>query len=169
MATHLSDRIPSAEYINQWFLFNARTSPYSTLTPELVVKILNKGYTRIYVSMGARFAEQQAELQKQDTFQNSLSLLQGLSFDMVVIDCLNPPFQEITQVLPCFNNMYLLGEVVSPFFKQAYNSWKGKCYIPRTINKDSNTFKSFSEFYNGPYTGYTKFLELANECWKNTL
>ena len=169
MTTHLSDRIPTAEYINQWFLYDARTAPYCTLTPEIVAKILNQGYTRIYVSMGARFAEQQVELQKQDTFQNSLSLLQGLSFEMVVIDCLNPPFQEITQVLPCPNNMYLFSELTSPWFRNAYNSWKGKCYIPSKMNKDSDNIQIFNEFYNGPYSGYTKFLEKAKECWKNIL
>ncbi len=167
MPTHFNDRIPKEEYQGKWFLFNAFSAPQKTITPQLVVKILNAGYTRIYVSMGAKFANQQMELQKEESFNESLKLLEGRSFEIVVLDCINAPFQNISCVLPSINNVYLMGENKTPFYKAPYGSWQGKCYIPRLLPQDSQEMIILNEFRNGPLRGLSEFTKTANHCWQN--
>ena len=166
MPTHFKDRIPKKQHQYKWFLFNAYSAPKKTITPQLVVKILDAGYTRIYISMGAKFADQQMELQKEESFNESLGLLEGRSFEIVVLDCINAPFQNISCVLPSVNNLYLMGENRRPFYKEPYNSWEGKCYIPRLLPQDSSEMKILNEFRNGPIRGLSEFTKTANQCWK---
>ena len=166
MPTHFNDRIPKIQYQDEWFLFNAFSAPQKTITPQLVVKILDAGYTRIYVSMGAKFADQQIELQKEESFNESLELLEGRSFEIVVLDCINAPFQNISCVLPSVNNVYLMGENRRPCYKAPYNSWHGKCHIPRLLSQESSEMKILNEFRNGPLRGLTEFTKTANQCWQ---
>ena len=166
MPTHFNDRIPQKQHQDKWFLFHAFSAPQKTITPQLVVKILDAGYTRIYVSMGAKFADQQMELQKEKSFNESLGLLEGRSFEIVVLDCINAPFQNISRVLPSVNNVYLMGENQQPFYKTSYDSWQGKCYIPRLLAQESSEMKILNEFRNGPLGGLAEFTKIANECWQ---
>ena len=169
MPTHFNDRIPKEPYIKKWFIFNAYYAPHKTITPQMVIKILDAGYTRIYVSMGAKYADEQMEIQKKESFIKSLELLQGRSFELVVIDCINAPFQTISNVLPSVNNIYLMGENLRPFYKESYNSWNGKCQIPRLLHSESSEIKILNEFRNGPFCTQAKSLEIMNKCWFHIL
>lgn len=165
MDTNFYQQTPSARFIRKWFIFNARTAPSHILTPEIIVQIFNEGYTRIYISMGYKFSLQQQELQKQESFQKSLSLLKDIQFEMVVIDCLNPPHQSITKLVP--SAYYLMGTNRNPLDKGLYNSWEVECRNTQLLSPDSKAIKILNEFRNGPYTKCLNHLKRAGMCWQN--
>ena len=82
MTTHFGNQIPKYEDQGKWFFYNAYQAYCDgyppVILPDLVKKIHAKGFTRIYLSMGSKYAKGQETVQKLEDFEEQLPFLDHL-------------------------------------------------------------------------------------------
>ena len=166
MTTHFGYQIPDSENYASWFFFYAYDAPQKIILPELVKKIYEAGFRKIYLSMGCKYAEQQIKVHKQKEFRQSMKHLEGIEFDLVVIDCLNPPDVSIAELFPA--PCYLMGENRRPFVKNLYQSWvkSEKAVNPMKLPADNKHLQIFNEVWNGKNVSYSNFKITKENSWR---
>ena len=167
MCTHFGYQMPTLESRDKWFFYNGNQGyKISPITPKLVKKIFNAGYSRIYLSLGSKYAEIQENIQKKPAHHDQQYELEGVFFEMIVIDCLNPPHVSICELFPC--EYYLMGQEVNVFNKRMYDSWETQKLMLNPSNLDQNHQVRiiFNEIYCGPNCSYTNFCNMGLNCWR---
>ena len=166
MSTNFGYQIPNPPNNASWFYFDAYDAPHKIILPELVKMIYEKGFRKIYLSMGSKYAEHQKKIQTLNDFQERMHELEGVHFDLVVIDCLNPPDVSIADIFP--SDCYLLSENRSAFNKQLYESWlKAKKSVqPNQLEADSQERQMFDEIYQGKNISFGNFSITKKNCWR---
>ena len=180
MSSHYNYQMPNEDDRQKWFFFNAHQSQCDgrppVILPEMVREIYNKGFTRIYLSMGAKFAEAQEKIQKLSDFQEKMeeqNQLEGIEFEAVVIDSLNPPHSSIKSLFPCASEeCYLMGEDRGVFEKRFVQSWTEDG--PQAVNpwKLEETHPSrviFNELARGPNCSYRNYRTMCQNSWLRLL
>jgi hypothetical protein len=168
MSTHFGFQIPSN--LNNWIFFNGyydeieKNYNRNIITSELVKKIYESGITKVHLSIGSRFAEEQENYQKNKDFQESLLSLNNISFEVVIIDDLNPPHASIMELFPA--KYYLIGYKIRPINSYLYNSWKDKAINPKFCQNDHPAIKIFNEIYLGSNCSYKNYHIMRKNCWK---
>ena len=166
MTTHFGYQIPDSENYASWFFFDAYDAPRKILIPQLVKKIYEAGYRKIYLSMGCKYAENQKNVQKIKDFRESMKHLDGIAFDVVVIDCINPPDVSIAELFPA--PCYLMGENRAPYVKELYESWitTQKALNPTTLPTDNKFRLMLDEVRMGKNVSYSNYTITKQNCWR---
>ena len=166
MTTHFGYQIPDSENYASWFFFDAYDAPRKILIPQLVKKIYEAGYRKIYLSMGCKYAENQKNVQKIKDFRESMKHLDGIAFDVVVIDCFNPPDVSIAELFPA--PCYLMGENRAPYVKELYESWitTQKALNPTTLPTDNKFRLMLDEVRMGKNVSYSNYTITKQNCWR---
>ena len=98
-----------------------------------------------------------------------LNQLEGIVFDAVVIDSLNPPHANIKKLFPCRSEeCYLKGEDPNVFGKEFDQSWTEdgpKAVNPWKLEKTHPSRVIFDELALGPYSSYSNFETMCRNCW----
>lgn len=166
MTTHFGYQIPNSENYPSWFFLDAYDSPLKIILPQLVKKIYEGGFRKIYLSMGCKYAENQKKVQTIQDFRESMKHLDGIAFDLVVIDCLNPPDVSIAELFP--TPCYLLGENGAPYVKELYESWitTQTALNPTTLPTDDKFRLMLDEVRMGKNVSYSNFKITKQNCWR---
>lgn len=166
MSTNFGYQMPNPDNNASWFYFDAYDAPHKIILPELVKMIYQKGFRKIYLSMGSKYAEHQKKIQTLTDFQDQMKELEGVHFDLVVIDCLNPPDVSITDIFP--SDSYLMSEDRGSFNKQLYESWleAKKSVQPNQLEPDSHERQMFDEVYQGKNISFRNFTIIKKNCWR---
>lgn len=176
MTTHFGNQIPKYEDQEKWFFYNAYQAYCDgyppVILPDLVKKIHDKGFTRIYLSMGSKYAKGQETVQKLKDFEDQMAVLnqlEGIVFDAVVIDSLNPPHANIKKLFPCRSEeCYLKGEDPNVFGKEFDQSWTEdgpKAVNPWKLEKTHPSRVIFDELAQGPNSSHSNFKTMCRNCW----
>ena len=176
MTTHFGNQIPKSEDQGKWFFHKAyqadRDGYPPVILPDLVEKIHAKGFTRIYLSMGSKYAKDQETIQKLKDFEEQMAVLnqlEGIVFDAVVIDSLNPPHANIKKLFPCRSEeCYLKGEDPNVFGKEFDQSWTEdgpKAVNPWKLEKTHPSRVIFDELAQGPNSSHSNFKTMCRNCW----
>ena len=115
MSSHFPNRIPTKR---NWYVHDGYFNP-SVLTTDKIRRIYNSGHRNIYISMGIAPSKEQKEYQKSLTAK-SFAVLEGMQFEVVLVDSLNPPDASIRKMLP--SKYYIKGMETGDFVGIAHGS-----------------------------------------------
>lgn len=160
MSTHFGNRIPS----NEWFIFDAFNSKYKGFTPRICSEIYKKGFRKIYLSMGMKYACDQRKLQSL-LEPDDYDWLQDIEFDVVMIDSLNPPYQSIMKMFP--TKLLLIGnETGNHYSEGTYNTYNSSNSTnPSELSKSSKEYSYYKEFLDTNPTSYSEAGTYTRNCW----
>jgi len=143
MSTHSANRIPNNL---DWFIFDAYHMEIKILTPKFINQIYDKGYRKIYLSYGPRYAKAQHNYQLTSA---DLILPENIVFDVVLIDSLNCCHNNISNIIK--SKLYIIGNDQSYGFS---NSWISDTFTNPFDDKNSEAFVNYNEFSNFKQESY---------------
>ena len=116
--------------------------------------------------MGCKYAENQKKVQKIQDFRDSMKHLDGIAFDVMVIDCINPPDVSIAELFPA--PCYLMGENGAPYVKELYESWitTQKALNPTTLPTENKFRLMLDEVRMGKNVSYSNYRITKQNCWR---
>ena len=115
MSSHYHNRIPTKR---NWYVHDGYFIP-GVITPEKIRGIYDSGHKKIYLSMGIVPSKKQKEYQKSLTAED-FSVLEGMQFEVVLIDSLNPPDSSIRKMFP--SKYYIKGSESGDIVGNAHGS-----------------------------------------------
>lgn len=160
MSTHVGNHIPMD---TKWMYFDAFSSKVKAFNPDAVKRLYDSGIRKLYLSMGYKYAKIQQQVQ-QKISPEEWNQLEGLEFEVVVIDSLNPSFSSIRKLFP--SKMYLMGTEVNPMFSDVYESWNPENHTnPFLTETGSLERKYFNQIYMAPERTYEHTSCYIQNCW----
>jgi|AACY02.10.fsa_nt_gi hypothetical protein len=143
MSSHFPNRV---SYNSDWFVFDAYYLR-EILTPQKIRQIFDSGKRKIYISMGNGPSRNQKDYQD-SLDETEFDILNGIQFEAVLVDSLNPPHSSIRKMIP--SKYYLKGrerDIIGSAFGSSVSSVFG------------NSWKEGDYFYTGDFIALRKYVE----------